>query len=401
MSNPVSVVLVGIGGYGGTYCNLLLNDEQSRGKIVGIVDPFASKAPHYEQLKSLKLPFYDTLTEFYQHHSAELAILSTPIHLHCSQTCEALANQSHVLCEKPLCAQLQEAEKMIAARRASGLQVAIGYQWSYSTAIQSLKADILTGRMGRPLRLKTMVLWPRTDKYYARNNWAGAMKNSAGVWILDSPANNACAHYLHNMLYLLGSATNQSVRPTRLQAELYRANPISNYDTACFRIGTECGAEVLFYTTHASARLLGPVSHFSFENAEIEYNNTEGDIRATFADGTRKNYGNPNRDGVAEKLWTTLQAIRGQGSIFCGIEASMMQTLCIHAAMQSCSQIQDFPRDLIYKAGVPGNQVRVMTGLAELLEKAYQEAALPAEISPAAWLRLGQIVPLQELQLTT
>ncbi len=394
MSDPVSVVLVGIGGYGGTYCNLLLHDEQLRGRIVGVVDPFAEKALWHRELKSRKIPFYDTLTEFYQRHTAELAIVSTPIQLHAPQTCEALAHGSHVLCEKPLCARFCEAEQMLAAQRRSGLQVAIGYQWSYCSATQRLKADILAGCLGRPVQFKTMALWPRNDTYYARNNWAGALKNSDGAWVLDSPANNACAHYLHNMLYLAGPAPDLSARPVRMQAELYRANPISSFDTAAFRVGTKDGPEMLFYTTHASSRTLGPVFLYTFENATVEFFGRGGNIIATFANGRQKNYGNPDHDGVAEKLWETMRAIRGAGSIMCGIEASMMQTLCIHAAMLSCPEIQDFPRDLVYKAGVPGNQIRVMAGLAEVLEKSYQESALPAEISPAFWLNAGKLVEL-------
>jgi predicted dehydrogenase len=396
MADPLSIVLVGIGGYGGTYCSLLLNDQQSCGKIVGVVDPFAEKALYFNELKKHKIPFYNTLAEFYQvHHTADLAIISTPIALHSRQTCEALEHGSHVLCEKPLCAHPLEAEAMLAAQHKSGLLVAIGYQWSYASAIQSLKADILAGRLGRPVQFKTMVLWPRTDTYYARNNWAGALKNADGDWVLDSPANNACAHYLHNMLYLAGPSTEESVTPTQMQAELYRANPISNYDTAAFRIATRNGPEILFYTTHACSRLLGPIFKYTFEKATVEFV-TGGDIIATFANGRQKNYGSPDQDGVKEKLWGTMRAIRGDGSILCGIEASKKQTLCIYAAMLSCPTIRDFPGDLVYKAGIPGRQVRVMTGLAELLEKAYIESALPAEISDASWLNPGKPIRIPQ-----
>ena len=79
MSELVTVVLVGIGGYGGTYCNLLLNQGGDPvARIVGVVDPFAEKANFYTQLKEKNIPFYNTLTEFYQQHKAELAVISTP-----------------------------------------------------------------------------------------------------------------------------------------------------------------------------------------------------------------------------------------------------------------------------------------------------------------------------------
>ncbi len=398
MSGKTSIVLVGIGGYGGTYCNLLLNDQQERSEIVGVVDPFAKKSSYFTELKNRGIPFYDCLEDFYRHHSADLAIISSPIHLHCPQTCAALSHGSYVLCEKPLCAHPLEAEAMLAAERASGLRAAIGYQWSYCTSMTRLKADILAGHFGRPLQFKSMVLWPRSDTYYARNNWAGTLLSKDGDWIYDSPANNACAHYLHNMLYLAGEQTEKSGQPTQMQAELYRANPITNYDTAIFRIACKNVPEILFYTTHASSRLLGPIFQYTFEEASIEFQSQDANVIATFKNGKQRNYGNPNQDGVAEKLWGTINAIRGEGSILCGIEASMMQTLCIFAAMQSCPEIQDFPSSLVYKAGIPGNQVRVMPGLSELMTVAYQESALPSEISKAAWLKAGKKVKVDPVQ---
>ena len=49
-----------------------------------------------------------------------------------------------------------------------------------------------------------MPLWPRDERYYSRNGWAGVKRTNDGTWILDSPTNNACAHFLHNMFYVLG-----------------------------------------------------------------------------------------------------------------------------------------------------------------------------------------------------
>ena len=105
----------------------------------------------------------------------------------------ALAHGSHVLCEKPLCVTPADATAMTRARDAAGRQVAIGYQWSFSAAIQRLKADILAGVLGRPKRMRCLVLWPRDETYYGRNRWAGAKRDAHGNLVLDRPVNNACA----------------------------------------------------------------------------------------------------------------------------------------------------------------------------------------------------------------
>jgi len=78
-----------------------------------------------------------------------------------------------VLCEKPVSATVQEALRMAAAEKQARGFVAIGYQWSFADAIQSLKRQILAGDLGRPRRLRTLVSWPRDAAYYARTGWAG------------------------------------------------------------------------------------------------------------------------------------------------------------------------------------------------------------------------------------
>ena len=135
---------------------------------------------------------------------------------------------------------------MLAARDRAGKHVTIGYQWSMADAIQRLKSEVLSGLFGKPRRLRTMVLWPRDDAYYSRNRWAGRVRDADGNWILDSPVNNACAHHLHNMLYLLGARPDRSAAVHSLRAELYRAHAIENYDTAILRCETANGAEIFF-----------------------------------------------------------------------------------------------------------------------------------------------------------
>ena len=146
----------------------------------------------------------------------------------------------------------------------------IGYQWSYSEGILALKRDIQAGRFGAPVRLKAICLWPRPRSYYRRNAWAGKLRDEAtGRWILDSPLNNALAHFLHNLLYLLGPTTESSAALARVTAEACRANPIESYDTAACRACTPDGVELLFYGSHASRDSWGPRFDLEFEEARV------------------------------------------------------------------------------------------------------------------------------------
>jgi predicted dehydrogenase len=410
MNDPISIALVGLGGYGQFYLRALLgaSTRDYNIRLVGGVDPEPERCRNLEQLKAAGVPIYPNLARFYEasasHQSADLVIIAAPIQLHTPLTKLALSKGASVLCEKPVASTIQEATAMLEAEKDADGFVAIGYQWSFSEAIQALKRDIRAGVLGQPVRLKTKVLWPRPASYYARNNWAGGLKTSDGRWILDSPANNATAHYLHNMFYVLGETTETSARPVDVQAELYRANVIENYDTAVIRSHTESGVEILFYTAHPVPNNIGPIFDFEFEDAIVTYETGE-EIVAHFHDDRTKSYGNPFLDDT-NKLWQSVDLVLKMNeapssteaglSPVCGIVAAMSQTLCVNGAQESVSEIVTFPRSLVRKECNEEDCLTWVTGLQEALEQCYEQNALPSEIGEWDWARRGDLVDLRE-----
>lgn len=399
MRDPITLALVGIGGYGNSYVSALLDSpDQQRFRVAGAVDPAPQSCRRLGELQSRRVPVYRSMEELYADQRPAMVILSTPLHLHADQSVMALSRGSHVLCEKPLCVTPGQIEQMKAARDATASRdggeriVSIGYQWSFSEAIQRLKADVLAGQFGRPRRLRALVLWPRDEAYFRRNRWAGAKTDGDGSLILDSPVNNACAHYLHNLLYLTGDAVDRSAKPVSVTAELYRVHPIQNYDTAALRATLRGGAELLFVVSHATPVRRGPIFSCEFERGTIDYvDKTAGSIiSASFTDGTVRNYGSPN-DGRDRKLWLTIDAARTGARSLCGIEAAEAHVQCTWAAQQSVSQIATFDPARIRTAGSPGSRKTWVDGLGEALERCYDQFALPSELE-LDWARPGRAV---------
>ncbi len=381
------IVMVGAGGYGRKYLRNLFERMDSGGiEVAGVVSSSGAKGnPDLEGILSRGIPIFRSLEEFCGAGTADLAIISSPIHLHLPHTETALAAGMNVLCEKPVCAVIQDAIRMRESEKASENFVAVGFDWSFASSIQALKSDILAGVFGRSIRLKSLVLWPRDHVYYSRNRWAGRIRDEEGNWVLDSPANNATAHYLHNMFYLLGGAVDGCAFPGTIEAELYRANEIENYDTCALRSTTRDGTEILFYATHAVTEARGPDFHFEFENATVEYRHAERGIRAVFRDGSRKDYGNPSRETPAmPKVGNCLDVMAGRAEVFCGIEAASAQVACINAA-QETAEVTPFPGEIV--AVREGEKtITFAEGLFETLEHCYDNDCLPAEAG-VAWAK--------------
>lgn len=391
--SDVKVALVALGGYGNFYLEHLFAGYQTGYKLVAGIDPNPVRCRYLDQFEARNIPIYPNLDAFYAEDSADLVIIAAPIHLHAPFTCTALAHGANVLCEKPIAATIQDVATMAEAEAKYNGFVAIGYQWSFAGAIQALKQDIMDGKLGQPLRFRTKVLWPRPHSYYHRNSWAAQIKTTSGHYVLDSPVNNATAHYLHNCFYVLGATRETSARPVDVQAELYRANEIENYDTAALRAHTEAGVEVLFYTAHPVPESVGPDLVYEFEDAVVTFEAWEGPLVAQFNDGRVKEYGNPF-DAEADKLWQCIDAVRTGATPACGIEAASSHTLCVDGAQESAA-ILDFPEALLRRREENDDTLIWVEGLLETLETCYEQGTLPSEIADVAWAKAGRRVDLR------
>ena len=208
------ILLVGSGGYGAVYARQLYGAAHAREnvRVAGVVDPYAAKGPLYEAICAAGTPIYNTVQEFYAQDRADLAVIATPIPLHREQASACLQAGSHVLLEKPICAEMEQAKAIAAARDASGKHLAIGFQWCWDGAMQRLRELARSGKLGAPVRLRALVIWPRDFAYYGRGSgWAGKEYDAKGNPIFDSVASNATAHYLFNM----SPAARKPIGPTK------------------------------------------------------------------------------------------------------------------------------------------------------------------------------------------
>ncbi len=377
MSDRVRVVLVGAGGYGYEYARALLDECPARGgELVGVVDPHVGRADLVAELRALGVPTFGSDREFFETGAAvELAVIASPIHLHVPHSLMALAHGCHVLCDKPLGATVQEADELISARDAAHRLVWIGYQWSFATGIQRLKNDILAGRFGAPRRGRTLCFWPRDRTYYRRNDWAGRTRDTAtGRWVLDSPFNNAQAHFIHNLLYLVGHAADRSAAPATVQAEAGRRFPIETFDSVACRVQTADGVELLFVGSHATTAAAGPMFEIELERATVRYDATpgvdEGQVVAEMANGERVTYRAPDADHQFQKLFEAIRSVRETRPVTCGPEAARAQTLCANGVHESVESVAE-----------------VSASDADGLRRCYDEWRLPSELG------LGWAVP--------
>lgn len=272
-------LLVGCGGYAALYVREVFSPLNVDGhEIEGIVDPYADKSPVIGLIREKNIPVYDTLEEFYARHTAQVAVICTPIGLHLQNALTCFANGSHVLMEKPLSATSELCRQIIDAAKVAGRKLGVGYQLCYDPIMLALKKRIEAGEFGKALSMKAIVLWQRTFAYYARSGgWAGHINLPDGTPVYDSILTNATCHYLMNMLWL--TTPGFETRPAlSIEAQLGRVYPIETFDTAAARFMLPCGCEGMLFVSHVAGleQETNPIMEYQFEKATIRVDTIDG-----------------------------------------------------------------------------------------------------------------------------
>jgi len=370
------IVLFGAGGYGSHYVKELLENSNAEVSWEGVVDPFFENISYKNEILRLGIPIYSSGEDFYREHKAELAIVCTPPFLHCEQSILALKNGSAVLCEKPVASTAEAAQAMLEAESEYGRFIAIGYQWSYSDAIQALKKDILAGRFGDPILFKTFISWPRNFDYYRRGGGWGGRIQKDGITVLDSIASNACAHYLHNMLFLLGDKMDESAEITDIQADCLRAYDIETFDTCTVR-ATAKDIPLYFIASHAAGVRRAPTFEYRFTGGTVRYDEENGDlVEAIMTSGERIVYGSPKND-LLQKLWICVDALKNGVTPICTVKTAIPHIRFIEKLHKSAS-FDSFPKERV-KLNDAKDGLYVENLYSEL-ERAYRGEKLLSEL---------------------
>jgi predicted dehydrogenase len=351
MKEPSKILFVGINGYGRNYLETLFKEtECEHAFLAGVVDPEAEKSKYYKALKELVIPVCSRMNDFYlSGGKADLAVIASPPHFHVPQSIVALHHKTNVLCEVPVSSMLTDVEALIKKRDKTGKFVMIGFQWSYSEGIQLLKKDILAGKFGKPLRMKSMCLKHRDFEYFTRNSWAYRRSNQGGNMIMDNLFNSDMSHYIHNMFFLLGDSMEAAAEPVETEANVARAYPVETYDTGIFRAFTLSGIELLFMGSLATEKTIEPCFRIEFENGFAELKPGNSQIMAKTVDQKQFVYPSPDSDKHFKKLFYAVKNVTRPDNIICPPEAALPQLKLVHEVEKSGKEPQKISQERIFR----------------------------------------------------
>jgi predicted dehydrogenase len=390
MASPIQFGLIGMGGYAGYVCDRLLEpartDEAPPAQLLAIWEPqldrFAARVQALRARGVQVLESFDQLLD----SSLEALWLPLPIDLHRSYTERTLAAGKAVLVEKPAAGSIDDVVAMIAARDRAKLPVAVGFQDAYQPAIAQLKPRLMEGEFGRPVSVQVIGCWPRGHRYFNRNDWAGRLKRD-GRWVMDSPAGNALAHYMHLPLLLLGPTLQEALCPTDVAAEMYRVNDIESYDTCTLRLMLPGDVPMHVAYTHACAKAVDPVVTIELERGTIRYIAGER-LEIRFGEDVEQVALAPHpHQHMLRVFQRWIRSGGGADALGATLESARAHVIAVNAASEA-APIHDVPEQFVET--VPARDhasIRVIRDIVPALEECAARKCLLHETGRFPWSR--------------
>lgn len=172
--------------------------------------------------------------------SIDVVSVLTPSGFHCENVIEIAGYGKHAVVEKPMALGVLNAQRMLNACNAAGIELFVVKQNRFNRPVQHLRRALDQGRFGELVMVTARVRWCRDEAYYGRDAWRGTTSLDGGV------LENQASHHLDLIQWIGGPVLSVSCAKTR------RLAPIEAEDTAIATLTFESGALGVIEATTAT-----------------------------------------------------------------------------------------------------------------------------------------------------
>jgi hypothetical protein len=219
-------------------------------------------------------------------------------------------------------------------------------------------------------------LWPRPAAYFTRNPWAGRL-HAQGTQVLDSPLNNAFAHFVTLCLYFASTDPEGAASVQLESAELLRANAIESFDTSVVQARSPEGVAFWFGATHTCREVREPEILLEGTGGTVEWKH-ESSCVVLPTDGHRIERPLPDISANRQTMLSAvLEKLVEPGTVVCSTALARQHTAFVEA-VHAAAVVQTVPANLIQREspGSGGSGVPVVDGLDAALVRAFQQQCL-------------------------
>lgn len=197
----VRVALIGCGGISGAHAPGMLK-HAAKIKCVALCDIIPERMVNRsKQLGGVEKQYTDWKVMLKEMAGEIDAVdICLPHHLHGPAILDAAAAGKHILCEKPMCISLKQADEIAAAVKAAGITYMSAHNQLFMPAVQEAKRMIDSGKLGKVWWLRSADCFRAGGVTRANWGWRADYKTQGGGELIDTGY-----HPSYRLLYLANS----------------------------------------------------------------------------------------------------------------------------------------------------------------------------------------------------
>lgn len=184
-ASKVNVALIGAGNIAAFHVQGLLT-HADKAECVALCDVSdANLARRAQQLGNRPALYRDWTTMLAERAEIDAVIIALPHHLHAPAILAAAEAGKHILCEKPMCTTLAEADAILEAVRRAGVTYMSAHNQLFSPVVREAKRLLDEGAIGglRWLRTQDAFIAGATSM---RDTWRGDAASQGGGELIDT-----------------------------------------------------------------------------------------------------------------------------------------------------------------------------------------------------------------------
>lgn len=152
------MALIGAGRIGSFHAETIAR-RIPEAELAAVADPAPGAARRLADTLGCERALAD-VTELWQDSTIDAVLIATPARFHTPLAEAAAEAGKHVFCEKPMALTLEEADRVIAAARANGVHLQVGFNRRWDRAFAEGRAAIDAGRIGTLQLLRSLTRDP-------------------------------------------------------------------------------------------------------------------------------------------------------------------------------------------------------------------------------------------------
>lgn len=155
--------------------------EQTEIKAVCDIKPAALQAA--SQL--FNCDGYSDYHDLLKRDDIDVVHILTPHYLHAPMAIDAMNAGKHVLTEKPMSINMEQAHAMLEAAKRNGVTLGVISQNRYNSASVAIKEALDNGSLGKVVGQRIVLSWTKPAEYYRRSDWHGTWDKEGGSLMID------------------------------------------------------------------------------------------------------------------------------------------------------------------------------------------------------------------------